>query len=220
MRKIIYVAGSENTGTRYLSSIISKMDHIEGLNADKHEQDLDDIWNLVQNTMIDQAATLFNSAVQTDKDILTRRSYPHGARPIWYSIKNLQKLADKVGRELVVLVTTRDINMLNLSLCRVDKNKNPQIAFDRIQTAYNVIFNDLLNSNIKYAILNYETLMLLGYTYYQLVLESVGIEVNLDPSQVEVRDGNRKYLNNEDLPTFSDFKRLKIITEELVPSAY
>jgi len=214
MKRIIYVAGSEGTGTRFIASIIGSLDSVDGHNAEKHEQDFDTVWDNLQNNRIDEAVEQFNQISDPDKHVLMRRSYPHGARPVWYNITNLKKLAEKTGRELQVIVTTRDINVLTLSLCRVDPNKNIKIASDRIKKAYDVIFTHLERNNIDYFIFSYETLMLLGYTYFKFVMDTIGLDVTLDPGQIKLRDGNRKYLNNEGLPVENTFEKVTVQPEE------
>ncbi len=214
MKRIIYVAGSEGTGTRFISSIIGSLDSVDGHNAEKHEQDFDTVWSNLQNDKIDDAVNQFLQITDTEKHVLMRRSYPHGARPVWYNIANLKRLAEKTGRELLVIVTTRDVNVLTLSLCRVDRNKNIKIASERIKKAYDVIFTHLEREKIEHFIFSYEALMLLGFTYFKLAMESVGLDVTIDPSEVSLRDGNRKYLNNEGLPIEHEFERVTVRPEE------
>jgi len=210
MKKIIYVAGSEGTGTRFISSLIGRINDVDAHNAEKHEQDFDRVWDLLQRDDIDMAVAQFKQITNEDMHVLMRRSYPHGASPVWYNIANLNRLAERVDRNLVVVVPTRDIGVLRLSLCRVDPDKNIRIASERIKKAYDTIFTYIEHENIEHIIFSYESLMLLGHTYFAHEMRRIGLNPDIDPTQVRLRDGNRKYLKDESLPVDELFDRVTV----------
>lgn len=201
--KIIAVVGPERSATRFMSKLVSLSPDVEGLNAYHHDlgaQTLDEVWDCLRKEKLKKAKELFLEKVPSDKHALTRRCFPHGG--FYDRLRTLKKLAAKVGRELVVIVLTRDRNVVATSQHRVNKSHSLDWNYDKIRNAYKMIFEDIDKLKLKYVVLNYETLILLKGRYLTSVFQSLGITPPADAISGRCEDGNKKYVNTRcDAPT-------------------
>jgi len=199
MKKLIILAGPPRSGTRIASWAISRLSEVAGLRAYKEalgKQDLDDLWDM----SVEDAAKKLNELTPSDKHALIRRCQPHAGR--WYSFDHIKKVADLAGRELVIVVLTRDRTIVYQSHYRtVGPEKwgaRKKFTVSWLNKAYEAVFEAINKYNLKFFILSYETLMWLKDNYIQQLATTLKISPELSESLVpKLDDGNRKYIQIE-----------------------
>ncbi len=103
------------------------------------------------------------------------------------------KLIQKYSCQLNVIFTTRDTNISSSrKLARFGYEKPESLAID--QDEVKILFEFIGNSGLKFFIWNYETMILIGDKYFDLMYDFFNVSSRLHP---EIIDRNKKFLIND-----------------------
>lgn len=187
MKEVIIVLGVETNGTKLLTDILIKGGFF-GSNG--HSQQLDKI--LKNQKMPDDVKNI------TLKRLVIRRSLPHDGKMI--GLQSMITSFKSLGyKKFTVLVIIRNWNWVVQS--QTNKKHRPphganfewqhQPRDDVIRYSYNHLFKELINIDIPFYFITYESLI---YETEQIFywLEK---EFNLDSINVDIFNGNEKYFH-------------------------
>jgi len=168
MGKAFLVVGAEATGTRLATRILI---NAGCSGSDEH---------------FDQP---FDSGVFRGEPLAVwRRSIPHSHE--WPDIPELIRRLNEYGYEVTALVTMREWLATSKATRRNHPADTPAEALERLMKAYRWIFKALIETNVPYDFVHYESLILHPEATQRALLHRLGLD---DSNMVEIYDGNKKH---------------------------
>ena len=168
MVKVFIITGPESSGSVFISKIIASY-----LGATKNFND----WS----------GYGYCSSIRSDIKIL-HRSQPFEKVNQYFTLQQFKE--EFKGMDLYFILTTRYIQFSNIS----KKNRFNRTNKDIINNLYKSksILSEIIKSNEKYFIWNYETMLYLNEVYFDLLYKFIG---GINKFYPKIKDGNIKYLN-------------------------
>lgn len=175
LKNIIVIAGNESSGNRFVADCVSKMTDYE-----KDDDKSRSWWN--------------GRKIKPDKNRVTMSSLPHGAlgNRIFYDVHEFINRLIAAGYRTRILLTTRDINVIEKSKTRIH-TRNRDNSVQDIMTANEIILNVIKKYPEIAKICSYESLVLLGHGYLKFLLSTLNVRHKI-VTTTNIVDGNRKYL--------------------------
>lgn len=177
---IIYVFGSESSGTRFLTRALLQQKPLNLFGDDDHVQRIDKLG--------------LDSPRYGDKNLILRRSFPHDGE--YYDIDNLVNLALNAGYEPKLLWIVRSEPFVLTSKVENDHNPDLKAALDTHRIGLEFISSGITSAHLKgvytrlitYESLVWETFPLIG----SIVEDITGVKT---PTTIdfEIRNQNQKH---------------------------
>ena len=166
-KRAFFVVGPESSGTRLLTRVLIQSGCF---GDDGHQQQMDDL-----------------DFSRRPARIVLRRSVPH--RNQWPDVGRIVRRMERAGYEVVVLVTTREVQAMARSQVRAGHVHSLLRAYEHVERAYRRIFSALgeLHGPSLFVV-PYEATVLHPRSLADL-LSGLG----LTPSIPEIYDGNEKH---------------------------
>lgn len=169
-KKAFIILGAESSGTRVMAEVFVRSGCVGGYG---HIQEFDDI------------------SPTNQQYIVWRRSVPHAKIKEPDVVRIYDELIN-AKYDIAVIVTMRDMNCMIQSqlnaphiLCEADGVQN-------ISDAYLFIFSFIKDLNLKYHIINYESLIL----HQEPTLKYLSSLIDFPLSPIEFRNENTKWIKN------------------------
>jgi hypothetical protein len=169
-KRAFLVIGAESTGTRLATKILME----NGCVGDNtHHQPFDKKPGEIQKHHL----------------VVWRRSFPHNE--VFPNIKGLVNLLK--GFRVTVVVTIRDWYTTSKSNVRVSRAHNLDDAYARVGDAYLRIFQQIIDNNLHYVMLNYDSLVLEPENTQKTFLANLRLPFK---TLVEITNENRKHYDS------------------------
>ena len=169
MVKVFIITGPESSGSVFISKIIAY-----SLGATKNIDD----WN----------GYGYCNSIKSDIKIL-HRSQPWGGRNKYFTLQQFNE--EFKGMDLYFILTTRYQEFSNISKKSRFNSSDKDIVNNLSQSKF--ILSEIIESNEKYFIWNYETMLYLNEVYFDLLYNFIGSSIKHYPKCI---DGNIKYIKN------------------------
>jgi hypothetical protein len=186
-RAIIFVTGPESTGNRYIVDMIVKAAGCAGRSG--HAQPLDHKgrgrtkdWGALDRRILEN--------LQNTKCVALHRSFPHNTQFI--DLKRMAQTARGKGFDPRVVVLTRFMPAIIDSQIERKHVTSEAKARENIKRAYLEIFDDVIDAQLPFTMVTYESLG--DEEYIQWLFRELGLPY--DPYKVpEFHDADSKHLN-------------------------
>ena len=167
-KKVFLITGPESSGSVFISQVIANY-----VGATKNIND----WN----------GYGYCKSIKPNIIIL-HRSQPWGNANQYLTLKQIKE--EFKGMDLYFILTTRYHEYSNLSKIRRFGRTEEDINNNMLQSKS--ILSEIIRSNEKYFIWNYETMLYLNEVYFDLLYDYVG---GVNKHYPKVEDGNKNYFN-------------------------
>ena len=166
-KKVFIITGPESSGSVFISQVIANY-----VGATKNINDWDGYG--------------YCKSLKPNIKIL-HRSQPFVRAEQYFTLKQFKE--EFKGMGLYFILTTRYTKFSNLSKIKRFKRTKKDIDNNMLQSK--LILSEIIKSNEKYFIWNYETMLYLNEVYFDLLYDFVG---GINKHYPKVKDGNIKYL--------------------------
>jgi hypothetical protein len=166
-KKIFIITGPESSGSVFISQVIANY-----VGATKNIDD----WN----------GYGYCKSLKPNIKIL-HRSQPFQSENKYFTLKQFKE--EFKGMELYFILTTRYHEFSNLSKKKRFNRSNKDI--DNNMSQSKLILSEIIKSNEKYIIWNYETMLYLNEVYFDLLYDFVE---GINKHYPKVKDGNINYM--------------------------
>lgn len=185
--RIIFIAGLENSGTKILAKILESHKDIIKTGAGNWNSNIEEIIDKIDKEKFEEAFSGIKARHLDDKTIIIRRSIPHGGR--YYNIENFKKFAEKFNIKFNLILTSRDVNILEKSQLSRGYAKSKEHFLKNYSAFFDRIENFLDNA----IFVSLESLYFYKIYYINFILRLL----KLDPIKelkVKLENPNLKYL--------------------------
>lgn len=169
-KRVILVAGPESSGSMFIARHIAKT-----LDWEYHNY-----------------LPPGSEELETDNNKVVHFSFPLGTKPYFPDLREILQSYKDYDRKFIL--TTRDQNISMLSKYRRFRRRNSACVQHKHRSKQSI--GNIIKSQEPYMIWNYETMLYLEDTYFDLLYDFLGLSPKKRSIPKEMYDGNKKYIKS------------------------